>query len=135
METPRPLRPLAAGGALGLAIDAAQVPYVLWRDAELAHHLCQFILQTGGVRELLPLQRSSEQMETILVGRFRDLEFVASTFVDRTQRCVQLRRKGQRHGDCFPFLSGKVREMFFGETLEQALQLAREADQCVPCSV
>src|SRR5437868_14605305 len=127
METPWPFRPLGAGSSLGLAIDAAQVPYVLWRDAELAHHLCQFILRTGGVRELLPLQRSSEQMEAILVGRFRDFKFVARAFVDRTQRRVQLRCKGQRHGDGFSFLAGKVREMFFGETLEQALQLAREA--------
>src|SRR5260370_19614236 len=74
-------------------------------------------------------------METILVRRFRDLEFVARAFEDRPQRGVKLRRQGQRHRDGFSLLAREVRQMFFGETLKQALQLAREANECIPSPV
>ena len=105
---------------------------ILRRDAKLAHHRGQLILQLGGIGELLPFERPAQQTEAILVGRLRDFQPIARSPEHRAERRIHLRRQRQRHGDGLAFRPRKVLQMFLGEALEQALQLARESRSARP---
>src|SRR5450631_2491004 len=129
MKPPRALHPFSARCTFGLAINPAQIPYILWRNTELPHHRSEFFLQLGGIRELLPFQRPSEQVEAILVRRFRNFQLVPSPLIDRPERGIELRSERQRHGDGLAFRSWKILQMLFGEPVEKTLQLPRDCDQ------
>src|SRR5277367_3512773 len=115
MESPGTFHSLGARRAAGLAINAAQIPYVLRRNSELPNHGSELVLELGGVGKLLPLQSSAEQIEAVLIGRFRDFQAVARSPVDRSKRRAQLRRQRQSHADGLTFGSRKFLQMLLGE--------------------
>ncbi len=67
METPRSFSPLGAGRPFGFPVNTTQIPYILWRNAELPHHGGQLIPQVRGIRELLPFERTSQQGKAVFI--------------------------------------------------------------------
>src|SRR5205085_10748272 len=93
------------------------------------------VLELGRIRELLPLERASEQMEAVLIDRFGQFEFLTGTLVDSGQTGFFAGRQRERHGNRLALRTREVFEVFFPEALKYALQFAAKRDERVPCPV
>src|SRR5207248_8820866 len=100
------------GGAPRLTIDGAQIANELGPDAVVVDHTGQVVLELGRIRELLPFERASEQMEAVLIHRFGQFQFLTGTLVDSGQAGFFAGRQRERHGNRLALRTREVFEVF-----------------------
>ena len=102
-------------------IEASQLRQKLPGATEFFQHVRNCNLQLGGIRQALPFEDAAKKVNTIFVGGFGQLQIQAGFVINRPERSIHFGRQCQRHSDGFALRPRKFLQMFFGETLEQAL--------------